>query len=201
LREQLERWHTPAGALRLEITESVLITEGSRVRSALDSLSGLGVHLSLDDFGTGYSPLSYLRELPVDEIKIDCSFVWAMMTDKDTAAIVAAIIALARRLGVEVVAEGIETPEQLELLRSFHCPVAQGYYISRPLPAEGLEQWLDAGPVGGSPIVGRPTVTRSNIEVGWKSSSPDTSPAQDRYGAGRTPRALASSKRAGARRT
>ena len=160
LREQLERWGTPAGMLRLEITESVLITEGSRVRSALDSLSGMGVHLSLDDFGTGYSPLSYLRELPVDEIKIDCSFVWAMMTDKDTAAIVAAIIALARRLGVEVVAEGIETPEQLELLRSFHCPVAQGYYFSRPLPAEGLEQWLDAGPVGGSPIVGRPTVTR-----------------------------------------
>jgi diguanylate cyclase len=160
LREQLERWGTPAGTLRLEITESVLITEGSRVRSALDLLSGLGVHLSLDDFGTGYSPLSYLRELPVDEIKIDCSFVWAMMTDKDTAAIVAAIIALARRLGVEVVAEGIETPEQLELLRSLHCPVAQGYYFSRPLPAEGLEQWLDAGPVGGSPIVGGPTVTR-----------------------------------------
>jgi diguanylate cyclase (GGDEF)-like protein len=160
LREQLERWRTPAGTLRLEITESVLITEGSRVRSALDLLSGLGVHLSLDDFGTGYSPLSYLRELPVDEIKIDCSFVWAMMTDKDTAAIVAAIIALARRLGVEVVAEGIETPEQLELLRSLHCPVAQGYYFSRPLPAEGLEQWLDAGPVGGSPIVGGPTVTR-----------------------------------------
>jgi diguanylate cyclase (GGDEF)-like protein len=160
LREQLERWRTPAGTLRLEITESVLITEGSRVRSALDLLSGLGVHLSLDDFGTGYSPLSYLRELPVDEIKIDCSFVWAMMTDKDTAAIVAAIIALARRLGVEVVAEGIETPEQLELLRSLHCPVAQGYYFSRPLPAEGLEQWLDAGPVEGSPIVGGPTVTR-----------------------------------------
>jgi diguanylate cyclase (GGDEF)-like protein len=160
LREQLERWRTPAGTLRLEITESVLIAEGSRVRSAFDLLPGLGVHLSLDDFGTGYSPLSYLRELPVDEIKIDCSFVWAMMTDKDTAAIVAAIIALARRLGVDVVAEGIETPEQLELLRSFHCPVAQGDYFSRPLPAEELEQWLDAGPVGASPAAGRPTATR-----------------------------------------
>lgn len=147
LREQLERWRIPAGTLRLEITESVLIAEGSRVRSAFDSLSELGVHLSLDDFGTGYSPLSYLRELPVDEIKIDRSFVWAMMNDEDTSAIVAAIIALARRLGIEVVAEGIETPEQLELLRSFRCPMAQGYYFSRPLPAEALEQWLDAEPV------------------------------------------------------
>jgi diguanylate cyclase len=150
LREQLERWRIPAGTLRLEITESVLIAEGSRVRSAFDSLSELGVLLSLDDFGTGYSPLSYLRELPVDEIKIDRSFVWAMMTDEDTSAIVAAIIALARRLGIEVVAEGIETPEQLELLRSFHCPMAQGYYFSLPLPAEALEQWLDAEPVGGN---------------------------------------------------
>lgn len=72
----------------------------------------------------------------------------------------AAIIALARRLGVDVVAEGIKTREQLELLRSFDCPVAQGDYFSRPLPAEGLEQWLDAGHVGGSPVAGRPTATR-----------------------------------------
>ena len=105
--------------LRLEITESVLIAEGSRVRTVIDSLGDLGVKLSLDDFGTGYSPLSYLRELPVTEIKIDRSFVEAMMSDRDTATIVAAVIGLARRLGIEVVAEGIETAGQLEMLRSF----------------------------------------------------------------------------------
>jgi EAL domain-containing protein (putative c-di-GMP-specific phosphodiesterase class I) len=166
LREQMERWRTPAGALRLEITESVLIAEGSRVRSAIDLLSGLGVRLALDDFGTGYSALSYLRELPVDEIKIDCSFTKAMMTDEDTAAIVAAIIALARRLRIEVVAEGIETTEQSELLRSFNCPHVQGYYYSGPVPAEDLAHWLDAVAVGGVAVAGRNTVTRHQDQVG-----------------------------------
>jgi EAL domain-containing protein (putative c-di-GMP-specific phosphodiesterase class I) len=128
--------------LRLEITESVLIAEGSRVRHVIDSLGDLGVNLSLDDFGTGYSPLSYLRELPVTEIKIDRSFVEAMMRDRDTATIVAAVIALARRLGIDVVAEGIETAGQLEMLRSFNCPFAQGYLFSRPLPAPVVGRWL-----------------------------------------------------------
>ncbi|MCW3033500.1 MAG: diguanylate cyclase/phosphodiesterase [Solirubrobacterales bacterium] len=142
LRRRLDHWRTPPGMLRLEITESVLITEGSRVRHVIDSLGGLGVNLSLDDFGTGYSPLSYLRELPVTEIKIDRSFVEAMMSDRDTATIVAAVIGLARRLGIEVVAEGIETAGQLEMLRSFNCPFAQGYLLSRPLPAPVVGRWL-----------------------------------------------------------
>jgi diguanylate cyclase (GGDEF)-like protein len=142
LRSLLDRWHTPPGMLRLEITESVLISEGSRVRSVIDSLGDLGVNLSLDDFGTGYSPLSYLRELPVNEIKIDRSFVEAMMSDRDTATIVASVIDLARRLGIEVVAEGIETAGQLEMLRSFECPFAQGYLFSRPLPAQTIGRWL-----------------------------------------------------------
>ncbi len=142
LRRRLERWRTPPGMLRLEITESVLIAEGSRVRGVIDSLGELGVNLSLDDFGTGYSPLSYLRELPVTEIKIDRSFVEAMMSDRDTATIVASVIALARKLGIEVVAEGIETPRQLEMLRSFECPYAQGYLFSRPLPATVVGRWL-----------------------------------------------------------
>jgi EAL domain-containing protein (putative c-di-GMP-specific phosphodiesterase class I) len=128
--------------LRLEITESVLIAEGSRVRNVIDSLGDLGVNLSLDDFGTGYSPLSYLRELPVTELKIDRSFVEAMMSDRDTATIVAAVIGLARRLGIDVVAEGIETAGQLEMLRSFECPFAQGYLFSRPLPAQVVGRWL-----------------------------------------------------------
>jgi diguanylate cyclase (GGDEF)-like protein len=143
LQRELERWHTPPNMLSLEITETALIAEGPRVRSVLDSLTASQINLSLDDFGTGYSPLAYLRELPVSEIKIDRSFIEAMMTDADTATIVAAIISLARQLGIEVVAEGIETHEQLELLRSVDCPRAQGYYFSRPLPAEGVGRWLD----------------------------------------------------------
>ena len=143
LRSELERRRTPPDMLRLEITETVLIAEGPRARAALDALAGLHVNLSLDDFGTGYSPLAYLRELPVSEIKIDRSFVEAMMTDGDTATIVESIIALARRLGMQVVAEGIETIEQLELLRSFDCPLAQGYYFSRPLAAKDLAMWLE----------------------------------------------------------
>ncbi|HEX9482747.1 MAG TPA: EAL domain-containing protein [Solirubrobacteraceae bacterium] len=142
LRQRLDHWRTPPGMLRLEITESVLIAEGSRVRHVIDSLGDLGVNLSLDDFGTGYSPLSYLRELPVTEIKIDRSFVEAMMSDRDTATIVAAVIGLARRLGIDVVAEGVETAGELELLRSFECPFAQGYLFSRPLPAPVVGRWL-----------------------------------------------------------
>ena len=145
LRDQLHRWRTPPHMLRLEITESVLVAEGPRVRAAIDSLAELCVGLSLDDFGTGFSALSYLRDLPVMEIKIDRSFIEAMTTDKDTATIVASIIALASNLGMDLVAEGVERLEQLELLRTFDCPVVQGYYFSRPLPADSLKEFLDAG--------------------------------------------------------
>ena len=145
LRGQLHRWRTPPHMLRLEITESVLVAEGLRVRAAIDSLAELCVDLSLDDFGTGYSALAYLRDLPVMELKIDRSFIEAMMTDQDTATIVASTIALARNLGMNLVAEGVEQIEQIELLRTFDCPVVQGYYFSRPLPADSLEEFLDAG--------------------------------------------------------
>ena len=145
LSDQLHRWRTPPHMLRLEITESVLVAEGPRVRAAIDSLAELCVGLSLDDFGTGFSALSYLRDLPVMEIKIDRSFIEAMTTDRDTATIVASIIALARNLGMDLVAEGVEQIEQLELLRTFDCPVVQGYYFSRPLPADSLDAFLDSG--------------------------------------------------------
>ncbi len=143
LREQLERWRIPPQMLKLEITESVLIAEGPRVRSVLESLAALGVRLSLDDFGTGYSPLAYLRDLPVGEIKIDRSFVSAMMSSSDTELIVESTIALARRLGMDVVAEGIETTEQLALLHALDCPLAQGYLFSEPLAAEDFIRWLE----------------------------------------------------------
>jgi diguanylate cyclase len=160
LRDQLNRARTPPHMLRLEITESVLIAEGPRVRAAIDSLAALRVGLSLDDFGTGYSALSYLRDLPVMEIKIDRSFIEAMMTDEDTATIVASIIALARDLRMDLVAEGVERIEQLELLRSFDCPVVQGYYFSRPLPADGLERLLDTGTDGRSTDPRQPAARR-----------------------------------------
>jgi diguanylate cyclase (GGDEF)-like protein len=149
LRAELERRRTPPNTVRLEITETVLIAEGERVRSVLESVNAAQVNLSLDDFGTGYSPLAYLRELPVAEIKIDRGFITAMMTDADTATIVASVIGLARRLGIGVVAEGIETADQLELLRSVGCPLGQGYYFSRPLPAETLGRWLALGALPG----------------------------------------------------
>jgi diguanylate cyclase (GGDEF)-like protein len=151
LQERLQRWGTPPQALRLEITESVLIAEGPRTRSVIDALAALHVKLSLDDFGTGYAPLAYLRELPVNEIKIDRSFISAMVNDEDTATIVASLITLAGRLGLAVVAEGIETSEQCELLRSFGCPLGQGYHFSRPLPIAQLDDWLELQDLGGAP--------------------------------------------------
>jgi diguanylate cyclase (GGDEF)-like protein len=145
LRDQLARWKTPRGSLRLEITESVLIEESSRVRSVIDALGDLGVSLSLDDFGTGYSPLTYLTEVPVSELKIDGSFIAAMIEDRATAIIVENTISLARQLGIALVAEGVETTAQLQLLQSIGCPYAQGYLLSRPMTAQDLERWLTAG--------------------------------------------------------
>ena len=170
LHRQLARWHTPPGMLRLEITESVLISEGSRVQGVIESLGALGVNLSLDDFGTGYSPLSYLRELPVAEIKIDRSFVEAMMSDRDTSTIVSSVISLAHQLGIQVVAEGIETAGQLELLRSFDCSFAQGYLFSRPLPAHTAARWLKNEAL--EHVVGEVLAAEAGREAGRPLSSP-----------------------------
>ena len=112
--------------------------------AVLGAITAMGVGVSLDDFGTGYSPLAYLKQFSVDEIKIDRSFVAAMVDNPTAAIIVAATITLADRLGIHVVAEGVETIAQLDLLRSFGCQLAQGYYFSTPLPPGELEQWMDA---------------------------------------------------------
>jgi diguanylate cyclase (GGDEF)-like protein/PAS domain S-box-containing protein len=142
--ELLERWQVERGRLELEITESTMLADPARTKLILDRLSGMGVRLSIDDFGTGYSSLAYLKRLPVDEIKIDRSFVMNMAHDEDDAVIVRSTIDLGRNLGLEVVAEGVETVEAWERLKALGCTIAQGYYLSPPVAAEHLSEWLRA---------------------------------------------------------
>ena len=129
----------------VEITEDVLMTDPDRSLEALGALSAAGVRLALDDFGTGYSSLAYLKRLPVDELKIDRSFVVEMGRDPADAAIVRTVIDLGRRLGIGVVAEGVEDRETLRRLTEYGAGSAQGFHIARPMPAGALEAWLAAG--------------------------------------------------------
>ncbi|MDQ1323710.1 MAG: hypothetical protein QG587_1045, partial [Chloroflexota bacterium] len=139
--------------LELEITESVVMDQSEASVERLRGLRALGVKLALDDFGTGYSSLSYLRQLPLDTIKVDRSFVSGLGTDPADAPIVQAVISLAHGLGIEVVAEGIETEAQLALLRELACDRGQGYWFSRPLPEGAMETML-AGTAADSVILG-----------------------------------------------
>jgi len=140
--ELVERARVAPGSLELEITEGVLMTRREDVEKALSGLSELGVRLVMDDFGTGYSSLSYLRTFPFDVVKIDRSFVRDMTTDPADRELVNAAIAMGHGLGLQVVAEGVETVEQLELLRGQGCDFAQGYLFSRPVSAEAMERLL-----------------------------------------------------------
>ena len=140
--------------LRLELTESALMAEPERAMGVLAGLSDLGVGLAVDDFGSGYSSLAYLKTLPVDELKIDKGFVREMTTDETDAAIVASTVALGHALGLRVVAEGIEDQATWERLTGMGCDVAQGYYMSRPLPATDLQRWLFTSSFGLSRDVG-----------------------------------------------
>ena len=124
--------------LELEITESILMQNLSTAAYILQALSAKGMRIFIDDFGTGYSSLSYLKRLPIDTVKIDKSFVGDITTDPDDAAIVAAIIAMAHSLRLRVVAEGVETQEQFDFLLERGCDAMQGYFFSKPLPAEGI---------------------------------------------------------------
>ena len=130
--------------LTLEITEDGVLSDADRPLPTLNRLHALGVRLSVDDFGTGYSSLSRLRQLPVDEIKIDRSFVQGMATDPGDLAIVRAIVDLARHFGLSVIAEGVESELTLSLLADVGCDVGQGFLFSRPLPYDRLEAWLGA---------------------------------------------------------
>jgi diguanylate cyclase (GGDEF)-like protein len=138
----LQETGVPAHLLTLELTEGSIVSDPDGTAGCLGLLSAMGVSLSVDDFGTGYSSLSYLRHLPVDEVKIDKSFVLHMSTDATDAVIVRSTVNLARSLGLRVLAEGVEDRATWERLRSLGCDLAQGYLISRALPAPRLETWL-----------------------------------------------------------
>lgn len=140
--EQLEAHRVSPQALELEITESAIMTDPARVREMLERLAGMGLKLAIDDFGTGYSSLAYLKRLPAHTIKIDKSFVTGVTQDSNDAAIVRTSIDLAHSLGMQVVAEGVESAEVLERLQALGCDHAQGYYLSRPLSREDLDVWL-----------------------------------------------------------
>jgi len=134
--------HVPAGKLRVEITEEVVMSDPVRAQAVLESLSAEGIPIALDDFGTGYSSLARLARLPVDELKIDRSFVAAMITDPGHAAIVRSTIHLAHDLGLTVVAEGIEHQAQWDRLAELGCDEAQGFLVSRPIPSAEFEGFL-----------------------------------------------------------
>ena len=143
--EILDRFHLGEQCLTLEITESAIMCDPERSLDILTKLDKMGVGLSVDDFGTGYSSLSYLKRLPVQQLKIDRSFVSDMIDDKDDAMIVRSTIDLAHNLGLNTVAEGVETQATLKTLKTMGCDLGQGYLISRPLSHDDFLSYLQAG--------------------------------------------------------
>jgi EAL domain-containing protein (putative c-di-GMP-specific phosphodiesterase class I) len=129
--------------LELELTESIVMEDPVASARRLNQIRDLGVSISIDDFGTGYSSLSYLRQFPIDVLKIDRSFVRDVNVDPHNAAIVTAILAMARQLQIKVVAEGIETYEQQQFLAAHGCELGQGYFFSKPLPAAECEKLFE----------------------------------------------------------
>ncbi|MDP9194469.1 MAG: EAL domain-containing protein [Acidobacteriota bacterium] len=138
----LARWNVDPRFLKIEITESSIMADPAHALAILAMLQSMGVRLSVDDFGTGYSSLTHLRELPIDEIKIDKSFVMGMATSDADAAIVRTVIDLAHNLGKQVCAEGVEEESAWQTLRELGCDLAQGFLIAKPMPAAELMQWL-----------------------------------------------------------
>jgi EAL domain-containing protein (putative c-di-GMP-specific phosphodiesterase class I) len=135
----------PSSCLELELTESVLMQHAETTVSMLKSLKTLGVQIAVDDFGTGYSSLSYLRQFPIDSLKVDQSFVRAISLKSEDAVIVSAVISMGNSLGKRVIAEGVETREQLNFLTAAGCEEAQGYYFSRPLLPDKFAVLLQTG--------------------------------------------------------
>jgi diguanylate cyclase (GGDEF)-like protein len=139
----LEKHAIQADRLKLEITESLLTSNIDDTLIKMKALKNIGIHFSMDDFGTGYSSLSVLKKLPINQLKIDQSFIRDISIDSDDAIIVQTIIAMANKLGMEVIAEGVETEEQRAFLELQGCPVIQGYLFGKPVPIEQFEQLLN----------------------------------------------------------
>ena len=148
--QMLAEHGVPASSLELEITESVIVADPMRARAILSRLSEMGVSLAIDDYGTGYSSLGYLKRLPIHQMKIDRSFVMQMADDRNDAAIVRSTVELARNLGLQVVAEGVETAAAWSHLQALGCDFAQGYYLSRPVPADEIAALVRTSGHGGT---------------------------------------------------
>ncbi len=138
----LARWRVPARLLVIEITESTIMADPAHAAEILGRLDEMGVQVAIDDFGTGYSSMAYLKTLPVHELKIDRSFIAQMTHNSRDAVIVRSTVDLGHNLGLRVVAEGVEDQATWQELAALSCDAVQGYYISRPLPAESLIKWL-----------------------------------------------------------
>ena len=161
----LAKWAVPARFLTLEITENAIMSDPERASNILVRLHDMGIHLSIDDFGTGYSSLIYLKKLPVTQIKVDCSFVRNMTHDEDDAVIVQSTIDLGHNLNCQVVAEGVENIETLEQLRELGCDQAQGYYLSRPLPADDITTWFAQSQWGIPVVLSTPLAPRGPLDL------------------------------------
>ncbi len=141
----LARSSMPSNALELEITESAMMRSPEQAITVLNKIIESDIRVSIDDFGTGYSSLSHLKKFPIYELKVDQSFVRNVSIDKNDAAIVSAVIGMAKSLGLSVTAEGVETIEQLRFLKKLDCDKMQGFYFSKPLTADEFRKLLESG--------------------------------------------------------
>ena len=144
----IERTGVDPARLKVEITETAMMADAEHTLAVLGDLQRMGIRLSIDDFGTGYSSLAYLQRLPVDDIKVDRSFVLSMLKNSSDEAIVRSTIELAHSLGLRAIAEGVEDNATLDRLRALGCDLAQGYYLGRPMPLAQLTEWLATSPYG-----------------------------------------------------
>ena len=142
----IENSNIESNTLKLEITESTIMENAENARAMLQQLRDLNIQLQIDDFGTGYSSLSYLHRFPVNTLKVDRSFVSRIGSDDENVEIVKTIISLAKNLNMQSIAEGIETIEQCEKIRELECEYGQGYYFSRPVSVEEIEELLNKNP-------------------------------------------------------
>ncbi|MCK5829069.1 MAG: EAL domain-containing protein [Methylococcales bacterium] len=140
--QEVESSGVEASLLQVEITESMMIQDMDIAVNVMERLKSVGISIAIDDFGTGYSSLEYLRKLPIDKLKIDKSFIASVVNNQDDASIVQAVIAMGRNMNIQIIAEGVETEEQLHFLLEQKCEYAQGFFFSKPIPAEKIEEWI-----------------------------------------------------------